>query len=49
MSLQQVPAFLREHYEVGEWRHAVAILTADFPEEWADIAFGIRSKLYVED
>ena len=37
MSLEQVPAFLREHYEVGEWRHAVAILVADFPEEWADI------------
>ncbi len=37
MSLEQVPAFLRENYEVGEWRHAVAILAADFPEEWADI------------
>lgn len=37
MSLHQVPAFLRENYEVGEWRHAVAIMTADFPDEWADI------------
>ena len=37
MSLNQVPQFLRDNYEVGEWRHAVAILSADFPEEWADI------------
>lgn len=37
MSLLQVPQFLRENYEVGEWRHAVAILSADFPEEWSDI------------
>jgi len=37
MSLLQVPAFLREHYEVGEWRHAVSILAADFPDEWTDI------------
>jgi hypothetical protein len=37
MSLDQVPPFLRESYEVREWRHAVAILAADFPEEWADI------------
>ncbi|HWI16596.1 MAG TPA: BglII/BstYI family type II restriction endonuclease [Vicinamibacterales bacterium] len=37
MSLHQVPTFLREHYEIGEWHHAVAILAADFPDEWADI------------
>ena len=37
MSLLHVPEFLRENYEVGEWRHAVAILSADFPEEWSDI------------
>jgi hypothetical protein len=37
MSLDQVPPLLRASYEVREWRHAVAILAADFPEEWADI------------
>jgi hypothetical protein len=37
MSLVQVPHFIRENYEVREWRHAVAILSADFPEEWSDI------------
>ena len=37
MSLEHVPSFLRANYEVREWRHAVAILTADFPDEWKDI------------
>jgi hypothetical protein len=37
MGLNQVPVFLATNYEVREWRHAVAILSADFPEEWADI------------
>lgn len=37
MSLDHVPQFLRENYEVREWRHAVAVLTLDFPEEWAEI------------
>lgn len=37
MSLEQIPTFLRQNYEVREWRHAVAILTVDFPAEWADI------------
>jgi restriction endonuclease BglII len=35
--LDQVPDFLKMNYEVREWRHAIAILTADFPHEWADI------------
>ena len=38
MGLDQVPLFLASNYEVREWRHAVAILSADFPEEWADIS-----------
>lgn len=33
----RLPPFIRDSYEVHEWRHASAILTADFPEEWADI------------
>lgn len=37
MSLNQIPQVLRDHYEISEWRHAVAILAADFPAEWADI------------
>jgi hypothetical protein len=31
------PKFIREHYEVKEWRHACAILKTDFPEQWEDI------------
>ncbi len=32
-----IPAALLHGYEVHEWRHAAAILSADFPGEWADI------------
>ena len=32
-----IPARLRSRFEVYEWRHASAILTRDFPEEWQDI------------
>ncbi len=29
--------FVRENYECHEWKHASAILSQDFPEEWTDI------------
>ncbi len=32
-----LPDFIREHYEVHEWRHACAILYKDFPAEWRDV------------
>lgn len=32
-----IPARLQEFYEIHEWRHAAAILAADFPNEWDDI------------
>ncbi len=32
-----MPKFIRENYEVHEWRHATAILRHDFPVEYADI------------
>jgi hypothetical protein len=31
MSINSLPAFLRENYEVHEWKHATAILEHDFP------------------
>ena len=31
------PDFLRNNYEIHEWRHASAILTRDFPNEYSDI------------
>jgi len=37
MSLEILPIFIRENYEVHEWKHASAILKNDFPEEWRDI------------
>jgi len=37
MPLESLSPFIREHYEVHEWRHATAILAADFPAEFADI------------
>ena len=29
--------FIDTHYEIHQWRHALAILKGDFPEEWQDI------------
>lgn len=37
VAIEDLPDFIRENYEVHEWRHATAILAADFPEEWAEI------------
>jgi len=37
MTLDQIPAHIREMYEIHEWKHACAILQNDFPSEWKDI------------
>jgi hypothetical protein len=37
LSTDLLPDFIRQHYEVHEWKHACAILSQDFPSEWADI------------
>lgn len=37
MPIESLPAFIRDHYEVREWRHATAILSQDFPHEFADV------------
>lgn len=37
MALHDMPPFVRDHYEIHEWRHASAVLMRDFPAEWADI------------
>ena len=37
MSIELLPEFIREHYELHEWKHSCAILKEDFPEEWKDI------------
>jgi Restriction endonuclease BglII len=47
MGTDLLPQFIREHYEVHEWKHACAILKHDFASEWNDvcevlIAFRLR-------
>lgn len=37
MSIALLPQIIRENYDVHEWRHALAILRQDFPDEYADI------------
>jgi hypothetical protein len=37
MGIELLPDFIRQNYEVHEWKHACAILKEDFPEEWNDI------------
>ena len=37
MAIKCLPQFIRDNYEVHEWKHAVAILKKDFPEEYNDI------------
>lgn len=37
MLTDRLPAFVSTHYECHEWRHASAILSQDFPSEWADL------------
>ncbi len=37
MTTTKVSDFLLNNYEIHEWRHACAILTRDFPNEYADI------------
>lgn len=37
MAVGELPKFVRDHYEIHEWRHAIAILIKDFPEEYEDL------------
>jgi len=37
MTLDILPEFIREYYEVHEWKHAIAILHNDFSEEYKDV------------
>ncbi len=37
MGVELLPEFIRDRYEVREWKHACAILNKDFPDEWKDV------------
>lgn len=37
LAIEQIPQFIRDNYEVHEWRHASVILEHEYPDEWNDI------------
>lgn len=37
MGVELLPKFIRDNYDVHEWRHACAILRHDFSEQWEDV------------
>jgi hypothetical protein len=37
MGINLLPPYILDNYEVHEWKHACAILSNDFPDEWQDI------------
>jgi len=37
MTIDDFPAFIKDNYEIHEWRHACAILRQDFPTEYKDL------------
>ncbi len=43
MGIELLPIYIREMYEVHEWKHASAILKQDFPAEWQDILDALTS------
>jgi hypothetical protein len=43
MTTDQLPQEIRDKYEIHEWKHACAVLAADFPEQWRDIIKILRA------
>ena len=37
MTVAGFPEFIRDNYEIHEWRHACAILRQDFRQEYEDL------------
>ncbi len=37
MTCDSLSDFIRGHYQVFEWKHALTILENDFPSEWSDL------------
>jgi len=42
MTIDQLPADIRDRYEIHEWKHACAVLASDFPEQWNDLIDVLR-------
>jgi hypothetical protein len=43
LALTDIPSDVHERYEIHEWRHAIAVLAKDFPEEFEDLVWVLRS------
>jgi hypothetical protein len=43
MALDLLSDTIRNGYEVHEWRHALAILSVDFPKQWGDLLHALSS------
>jgi len=43
MPIDLFPEFIRNNYEIYEWKHATTILKGDFPEEWENILSALNS------
>jgi len=43
MTLDLLPEDIRDKYEVHEWKHACAVLSSDFPEQWEDTIEVLRA------
>lgn len=37
MPISDLPKFIRDNYEIYEWKHAITILEGDFQNEWRDL------------
>ena len=37
MPISDLPKFIRDNYEIHEWKHSITILKGDFPNEWFDL------------
>ena len=37
MTIDDLPEYIKENFEIHEWRHASAVLFKDFHQEWMDI------------
>ncbi len=50
MGIDLLPEYIRERYEVYEWKHAAAIMKYDFPQEWNDMTALLEHfRLYKSD
>jgi hypothetical protein len=37
MSIEDFPEFIKNNYDILEWKHAITILKGDFPKEYINL------------